>query len=196
MPTCSGRRWCWRQTNPGGSALRRDERVFPENAVEYFVSYYDYYQPEAYVPSSDTFIEKDASVNEHIEQMRLSATKALLERRDVVVVASVSAIYGLGDPDLYLKMMLHLTVGMLIDQRAILRRLAELQYTRNDQAFQRGTFRVRGEVIDVFPAESDDIALRIELLTKRSSVCRCSTRSPATSKGRCRAIPFIPRPTT
>lgn len=128
--------------------------------------------------------------------MRLSATKALLERRDVVVVASVSAIYGLGDPDLYLKMMLHLTVGMLIDQRAILRRLAELQYTRNDQAFQRGTFRVRGEVIDVFPAESDDIALRIELLTKRSSVCRCSTRSPATSKGRCRAIPFIPRPTT
>lgn len=132
------------------------KEFFPENAVEYFVSYYDYYQPEAYVPSSDTFIEKDASVNEHIEQMRLSATKALLERRDVVVVASVSAIYGLGDPDLYLKMMLHLTVGMLIDQRAILRRLAELQYTRNDQAFQRGTFRVRGEVIDVFPAESDD----------------------------------------
>ena len=124
------------------------KEFFPENAVEYFVSYYDYYQPEAYVPSSDTFIEKDASVNEHIEQMRLSATKALLERRDVVVVASVSAIYGLGDPDLYLKMMLHLTVGMLIDQRAILRRLAELQYTRNDQAFQRGTFRVRGEVID------------------------------------------------
>ena len=110
------------------------KEFFPENAVEYFVSYYDYYQPEAYVPSSDTFIEKDASVNEHIEQMRLSATKALLERRDVVVVASVSAIYGLGDPDLYLKMMLHLTVGMLIDQRAILRRLAELQYTRNDQA--------------------------------------------------------------
>ena len=114
------------------------KEFFPENAVEYFVSYYDYYQPEAYVPSSDTFIEKDASVNEHIEQMRLSATKALLERRDVVVVASVSAIYGLGDPDLYLKMMLHLTVGMIIDQRAILRRLAELQYTRNDQAFQRG----------------------------------------------------------
>ena len=135
------------------------KEFFPENAVEYFVSYYDYYQPEAYVPSSDTFIEKDASVNEHIEQMRLSATKAMLERRDVVVVASVSAIYGLGDPDLYLKMMLHLTVGMIIDQRAILRRLAELQYARNDQAFQRGTFRVRGEVIDIFPAESDDIAL-------------------------------------
>ncbi|CAK9884504.1 MAG: UvrABC system protein B [Candidatus Erwinia impunctatus] len=139
------------------------KEFFPNNAVEYFVSYYDYYQPEAYVPSSDTFIEKDAAVNEHIEQMRLSATKALLERRDVVVVASVSAIYGLGDPDLYLKMMLHLTRGMVIDQRAILRRLAELQYTRNDQAFQRGTFRVRGEVIDIFPAESDDYALRVEL---------------------------------
>lgn len=136
---------------------------FPDNAVEYFVSYYDYYQPEAYVPSSDTFIEKDASVNEHIEQMRLSATKALLERRDVVVVASVSAIYGLGDPDAYLKMMLHLTLGMIIDQRSILRRLSELQYSRNDQVFQRGTFRVRGEVIDIFPAESDDYALRVEL---------------------------------
>lgn len=136
---------------------------FPENAVEYFVSYYDYYQPEAYVPSSDTFIEKDASINEHIEQMRLSATKALLERRDVIVVASVSAIYGLGEPEAYLNMMLHLTRGMIIDQRAILRRLAELQYTRNDQAFQRGTFRVRGEVIDIFPAESDNLALRVEL---------------------------------
>ena len=154
------------------------KEFFPENAVEYFVSYYDYYQPEAYVPSSDTFIEKDASVNEHIEQMRLSATKALLERRDVVVVASVSAIYGLGDPDLYLKMMLHLTTGMLIDQRAILRRLAELQYTRNDQAFQRGTFRVRGEVIDVFPAESDDIALRIELFDEE--VERLSLFDPLT----------------
>ncbi|MDR5610222.1 MULTISPECIES: excinuclease ABC subunit UvrB [unclassified Arsenophonus] len=136
---------------------------FPDNAVEYFVSYYDYYQPEAYVPSSDTFIEKDVSINEHIEQMRLSATKALLERRDVIVVASVSAIYGLGDPDSYLKMMLHLTKGMIIDQRAILRRLADLQYSRNDQAFQRGTFRVRGEVIDIFPAESDQYALRVEL---------------------------------
>ncbi|MBT0724480.1 excinuclease ABC subunit B [Rosenbergiella sp. S61] len=136
---------------------------FPENAVEYFVSYYDYYQPEAYVPSSDTFIEKDASVNEHIEQMRLSATKALLERKDVIVVASVSAIYGLGDPDAYLKMMLHLTRGMIIDQRSILRRLSELQYARNDQAFQRATFRVRGDVIDIFPAESDDLALRVEL---------------------------------
>ncbi|WP_265497704.1 excinuclease ABC subunit UvrB [Providencia rustigianii] len=136
---------------------------FPDNAVEYFVSYYDYYQPEAYVPSSDTFIEKDASINEHIEQMRLSATKALLERRDVIVVASVSAIYGLGDPDSYLKMMLHLTDGMIIDQRSILRRLADLQYIRNDQAFTRGTFRVRGEVIDIFPAESDEYALRVEL---------------------------------
>src|SRR5471032_2216823 len=136
------------------------KEFFPDNAVEYFVSYYDYYQPEAYVPRTDTFIEKDASVNEHIEQMRLSATKALLERRDVVVVASVSAIYGLGDPDAYLKMMLHLTRGMIIDQRSILRRLSELQYSRNDQAFARGTFRVRGEVIDIFPAESDDLALR------------------------------------
>ncbi|UVK78908.1 MAG: excision nuclease subunit B [Sodalis sp. Ffu] len=136
---------------------------FPDNAVEYFVSYYDYYQPEAYVPSSDTFIEKDASVNEHIEQMRLSATKSLLERRDVIVVASVSAIYGLGDPDIYLKMMLHLIRGMIIDQRTILNQLSELQYTRNDQAFQRGTFRVRGEVIDIFPAESGEVALRMEL---------------------------------
>lgn len=156
------------------------KEFFPDNAVEYFVSYYDYYQPEAYVPSSDTFIEKDASVNEHIEQMRLSATKALLERRDVIVVASVSAIYGLGDPDLYLKMMLHLTRGMVIDQRAILRRLAELQYTRNDQAFQRGTFRVRGEVIDIFPAEFDDYALRVELFDEE--VERLSIFDPLTGQ--------------
>ncbi|PKH20975.1 excinuclease ABC subunit B [Enterobacterales bacterium CwR94] len=156
------------------------KEFFPDNAVEYFVSYYDYYQPEAYVPSSDTFIEKDASVNEHIEQMRLSATKALLERRDVIVVASVSAIYGLGDPDLYLKMMLHLTRGMIIDQRAILRRLSELQYTRNDQAFQRGTFRVRGEVIDIFPAESDDYALRVELFDEE--VERLSIFDPLTGQ--------------
>ncbi|MGC6386197.1 excinuclease ABC subunit UvrB [Ewingella sp. S1.OA.A_B6] len=156
------------------------KEFFPDNAVEYFVSYYDYYQPEAYVPSSDTFIEKDASINEHIEQMRLSATKALLERRDVIVVASVSAIYGLGDPDLYLKMMLHLTKGMIIDQRAILRRLAELQYARNDQAFQRSTFRVRGEVIDVFPAESDDLALRIELFDQE--VERLSLFDPLTGQ--------------
>ncbi len=136
---------------------------FPENAVEYFVSYYDYYQPEAYVPSSDTFIEKDASINDQIEQMRLSATKSFLERRDTIVVASVSAIYGLGDPDSYLKMMLHLQTGAIINQRQILAQLAELQYTRNDQAFERGTFRVRGEIIDIFPAESDDKAIRIEL---------------------------------
>ena len=153
---------------------------FPENAVEYFVSYYDYYQPEAYVPSSDTFIEKDASVNEHIEQMRLSATKALLERKDVIVVASVSAIYGLGDPDAYLKMMLHLTRGMIIDQRSILRRLSELQYTRNDQAFQRATFRVRGDVIDIFPAESDDLALRVELFDEE--VERLSLFDPLTGQ--------------
>jgi excinuclease ABC, B subunit len=139
------------------------KEFFPENAVEYFVSYYDYYQPEAYVPASDTFIEKDASINDQIEQMRLSATKSFLERRDTIVVASVSAIYGLGDPDSYLKMMLHLQQGAIVNQRQILAQLAELQYTRNDQAFQRGTFRVRGEIIDIFPAESDDKAVRIEL---------------------------------
>ncbi|WP_447556530.1 excinuclease ABC subunit UvrB [Vreelandella sp. EE22] len=136
---------------------------FPDNAVEYFVSYYDYYQPEAYVPSSDTFIEKDASINDHIEQMRLSATKALLERRDALIVVSVSAIYGLGDPDQYLKMRLHFSRGELIDQRAFLRRLAELQYTRNDMDFRRGTYRVRGDVIDIFPADAEDEAVRVEL---------------------------------
>ncbi len=139
------------------------KEFFPDSAVEYFVSYYDYYQPEAYVPSSDTFIDKDASVNEHIEQMRLSATKALLERRDCIVVATVSAIYGLGDPESYLSMMLHLDRGEPIDHRDVLRRLAELQYTRNDTDFTRGTYRVRGDVIDVFPADSDFEALRIEL---------------------------------
>ena len=136
---------------------------FPNNAVEYFVSYYDYYQPEAYVPSSDTFIEKDASVNSHIEQMRLSATKSLMERQDVIVVATVSAIYGLGDPSSYLKMVLHLSRGEQIDQRDILRRLAELQYKRNDVDFDRSSYRVRGDVIDVYPADSDYEALRIEL---------------------------------
>lgn len=136
---------------------------FPDNAVEYFVSYYDYYQPEAYVPASDTFIEKDASINEHIEQMRLSATKALMERRDALIVATVSAIYGLGDPDTYFKMVLHLVRGEQIDQRRILRRLAELQYTRNDSDFRRASYRVRGDIIDVYPADADSQALRIEL---------------------------------
>ncbi|MBT5031955.1 MAG: excinuclease ABC subunit UvrB [Proteobacteria bacterium] len=136
---------------------------FPDNAVEYFVSYYDYYQPEAYVPASDTFIEKDASVNEQIEQMRLSATKALLEREDVIIVATVSAIYGLGDPSAYHEMILHLSVGDVTDQRAILQRLSELQYTRNDIELQRANFRVRGDVIDVFPAEEARDAIRIEL---------------------------------
>ena len=136
---------------------------FPNNSVEYFVSYYDYYQPEAYVPSSDTYIEKDSSVNAHIEQMRLSATKALLERRDSVIVASVSAIYGLGDPESYLQMVMHLDRGDRFDQRAILRRLADLQYTRNDLAFERGSYRVRGDIIDVFPAESEKEAVRIDL---------------------------------
>ena len=136
---------------------------FPDNAVEYFVSYYDYYQPEAYVPSSDTYIEKDASINEHIEQMRLSATKAILERPDTIIVATVSAIYGLGDPNSYLSMVLHISRGEKIDQRKVLRRLAEMQYIRNDLDFSSGTYRVRGEIIDIFPAESDREALRIEL---------------------------------
>jgi len=136
---------------------------FPRNAVEYFVSYYDYYQPEAYVPASDTYIEKDASINDHIDQMRLSATKALLEREDTIIVATVSAIYGLGDPDSYHKMILHLREGSELDQRDLLRRLAELQYKRNDTVLDRGTFRVRGDVIDIFPAESDRYAIRVEL---------------------------------
>jgi len=136
---------------------------FPNNAVEYFVSYYDYYQPEAYVPSTDTYIEKDASINEHIEQMRLSATKALLEHNDSIIVATVSAIYGLGDPQAFHSMVLHLVRGDTVDQRTILRRLAELQYTRNEADLRRGTYRVRGEVIDIFPAESDREAVRVEL---------------------------------
>ncbi len=156
------------------------KEFFPNNSVEYFVSYYDYYQPEAYVPTTDTFIEKDASVNEHIEQMRLSATKALLERRDVIIIASVSAIYGLGDPDSYLKMMLHISQGDIINQRDILRRLAELQYTRNDVAFARATYRVRGDVIDIFPAESDRLALRIELFDEE--IERISQFDPLTGQ--------------
>ena len=136
---------------------------FPNNSVEYFVSYYDYYQPEAYVPVSDTFIEKDASLNEHIEQMRLSATKSLTERKDAIVVASVSAIYGLGDPKTYLKMKLHLVTGDIINQRKILKRLVELQYTRNDLELRRGTYQVKGEIIDIFPADSEKEALRVEL---------------------------------
>jgi len=136
---------------------------FPRNAVEYFVSYYDYYQPEAYVPASDTYIEKDASINEHIEQMRLSATKALIERPDAIIVATVSAIYGLGDPEAYFSMVLHLTRGDRYDQRTILRRLAEMQYTRNELDLSQGTYRVRGDVIDIFPAESEREAVRVEL---------------------------------
>ncbi|PVZ16177.1 MULTISPECIES: excinuclease ABC subunit UvrB [unclassified Pseudomonas] len=136
---------------------------FPNNSVEYFVSYYDYYQPEAYVPSSDTFIEKDASINDHIEQMRLSATKALLERPDTIIVTTVSCIYGLGSPETYLRMVLHVDRGDRMDQRELLRRLAELQYTRNEMDFARATFRVRGDVVDIFPAESDLEAIRIEL---------------------------------
>ncbi|MEW6996874.1 excinuclease ABC subunit UvrB [Colwelliaceae bacterium BS250] len=156
------------------------KEFFPNNAVEYFVSYYDYYQPEAYVPTTDTFIEKDASINEHIEQMRLSATKGLMERRDVIIIASVSAIYGLGDPSSYLKMMLHMSQGDIINQRDILRRLAELQYTRNDVAFARATYRVRGDVIDIFPAESERIAIRIELFDEE--IERISQFDPLTGQ--------------
>ena len=148
------------------------KEFFPENAVEYFVSYYDYYQPEAYVPSSDTYIEKDASVNEHIEQMRLSATKALLERPDTIIVATVSAIYGLGDPTQYLSMVLHLSRGEMIDQRVILRRLAEMQYSRNDMELRRGTYRVRGDIIDIFPGDEEAQAIRIELFDQEvDSIC-------------------------
>jgi excinuclease ABC subunit B len=139
------------------------KEFFPNNAVEYFVSYYDYYQPEAYVPASDTYIEKDSSINEQIEQMRLSATKALLERDDVIIIASVSAIYGLGDPDSYMKMLLHLSVGEVTNQREILSRLSQMQYTRNDVTLMRGHFRVKGEVIDIFPADSEEQAIRIEM---------------------------------
>ncbi len=156
------------------------KEFFPSNSVEYFVSYYDYYQPEAYVPASDTFIEKDASLNEHIEQMRLSATKALIERKDTIVVATVSAIYGLGEPESYFKMVLHLVKGDLLGQRKILRRLAEMQYKRNDVELRRGTYRVRGEVIDVFPAESDQEALRIELFD--DEVERLSLFDPLTGE--------------
>lgn len=145
---------------------------FPQNAVEYFVSYYDYYQPEAYVPSSDTYIEKDASINEHIEQMRLSATKALLERSDTIIVATVSAIYGLGDPTQYLSMVLHLSRGEAINQRAILRRLAEMQYGRNDMELRRGTYRVRGDIIDIFPGDEESQAIRVELFDEEvASIC-------------------------
>src|SRR5471030_1430606 len=139
------------------------KEFFPDNAVEYFVSYYDYYQPEAYVPSSDTFIEKDASINEHIEQMRLSATKALLERPDSIIVATVSAIYGLGDPNAYLSMVLHMSRGDIMEQRKLLRRLADMQYTRSEIDLRQGTYRVRGDVIDIFPAESEREAVRVEL---------------------------------
>src|SRR4029079_12954391 len=139
------------------------KEFFPHNAVEYFVSYYDYYQPEAYVPSSDTFIEKDSSINEHIEQMRLSATKALIERRDALIVATVSAIYGLRDPGEYHKMVLHMVRGDRIDQRELIRRLVELQYDRGDYELRRGTYRVRGDVIDVFPAARETEAERARL---------------------------------
>ena len=160
------------------------------------MSYYDYFQPEAYVPSSDTFIEKDAQVNDHIEQMRLSATKALLEREDCLVVATVSAIYGLGDPESYFKMVMHLSRGEIIDQRGVLRHLAELQYTRNDIDFRRGTYRVRGEIIDIFPAESDELAIRIELFDEE--IENISRFDPLTGEihESCLGSPYFLKPTT
>ncbi len=156
------------------------KEFFPDNSVEYFVSYYDYYQPEAYVPASDTYIDKDASLNEHIEQMRLSATKALIERRDTIVVATVSAIYGLGEPESYFQMVLHLVKGDMVSQRDLVRRLAEMQYTRNDTELRRATYRVRGEVIDIFPAESEQEALRVELFD--DEVERLSLFDPLTGE--------------
>ena len=160
---------------------------FPNNRVEYFVSYYDYYQPEAYVPSSDTYIEKDSSVNAHIEQMRLSATKALLERHDAIIVATVSAIYGLGDPEAYFSMVLHLSRGDRIDQRHLLRRLAELQYTRNEIELANGTYRVRGDVIDIFPAESEARGGARGAVRRRDRTAwPGSIRSPVRCCARCR----------
>jgi excinuclease ABC subunit B len=170
------------------------KEFFPRNAVEYFVSYYDYYQPEAYVPSSDTYIEKDSSVNEHIEQMRLSATKALLERKDSIIVATVSSIYGLGDPAAYLQMVLHLKRGDILDQRALLRRLAEMQYTRNDIDFTQGCYRVRGDVIDIFPAESERDAIRVELFDE--TIEQLSRFDPLTGEVRARIPRFTVYPGT
>jgi excinuclease ABC subunit B len=170
------------------------KEFFPHNAVEYFVSYYDYYQPEAYVPSSDTYIEKDSSVNEHIEQMRLSATKALLERRDSIIVATVSSIYGLGDPAAYLQMVLHLKRGDKMDQRALLRRLAEMQYTRNDIDFTQGCYRVRGDVIDIFPAESERDAIRVELFDEE--IEQLTRFDPLTGESRGRIPRFTVYPGT
>ncbi len=167
---------------------------FPENSVEYFVSYYDYYQPEAYVPSSDTYIQKDASLNEHIEQMRLSATKALIERRDTIIVATVSSIYGLGEPASYFSMVLHLVRGDMINQRTLLRRLAELQYTRNDTELRRATYRVRGEVIDIYPAESEREALRVELFD--DEIERLSLFDPLTGEVLSRTARYTVYPKT
>ena len=161
---------------------------FPHNAVEYFVSYYDHYQPEAYVPASDTFIEKDSAINDHIDQMRLSATRALLERRDAIIIASVSCIYGLGDPESYLKMLLHIVVGDKIDRTAMLKRLVELQYTRNELDFGRGTYRLRGEVLDIYPAESEQLAVRISMFD--DEVEKITWFDPLTGKN-VRSVPRI-----
>ena len=165
---------------------------FPENAVEYFVSYYDYYQPEAYVPARDLYIEKDSSINEHIEQMRLSATKSLLERPDVVIVATVSCIYGIGDPVDYHSMILHLRENMAIGQRDVIKRLAQMQYERNETDFRRGTFRVRGDVIDVFPPSTRRRRCASNCSTTWWKACACSILSPAMASSAWRASPSIP----
>ncbi len=170
------------------------KEFFPKNAVEYFVSYYDYYQPEAYVPSTDTFIEKDASLNEHIQQMRLSATKAILERSDTIIVATVSSIYGLGDPRQYFSMVLHLVRGDMIDQRKLVRKLADLQYKRNDIELQRGTYRVRGDIIDIYPAESEDEAIRLELFDEE--IASISLFDPLTGEVSRRVARFTVYPKT
>tara|TARA_Y100001935_G_scaffold254595_1_gene264145 strand:+ start:6184 stop:8190 length:2007 start_codon:yes stop_codon:yes gene_type:complete len=170
------------------------KEFFPKNAVEYFVSYYDYYQPEAYVPSTDTFIEKDASLNEHIQQMRLSATKAILERSDTIIVATVSSIYGLGDPRQYFSMVLHLVRGDVIDQRKLVRKLADLQYKRNDIELQRGTYRVRGDIIDIYPAESEDEAIRLELFDEE--IASISLFDPLTGEVSRRVARFTVYPKT
>ena len=186
--------WCWRQ-RLAAQLYAEMKGFFPDNAVEYFVSYYDYYQPEAYVPRSDTYIEKDASINERIDRMRHSATRALLERRDVILVASVSCIYGIGAVETYEEMILSLKVGDRVDRRDILRKLVDLQYKRNDQAFFRGAFRVRGDIVEIFPSHMEDRAWRLSLLATKSKRSMKSTRSPATRSRPSNGSPSIPTAT-
>ena len=190
------RRWCIAPNKTLAAQLYSEFReFFPNNAVEYFVSYYDYYQPEAYVPSRDLYIEKDSSINEHIEQMRLSATKAILERPDCVIVATVSAIYGIGDPSEYHSMILHLKQGDRLTQRDAIKRLTEMQYTRNDVDFRRGTFRVRGDVLDIFPAENAENAVRVSLFDDEVEIAaalRSADRPPQAEDRALHRVPVDP----